>query len=100
MKTFALAAATLGLIASPALAGPKEAPTTSVSFAGLDLATPEGQSALDARIDTAARSICRVDQVRTGTRLKSAKSRACYTKARASAKKQVAGAIANQQLGG
>ncbi len=104
MKTLALAAATFGLIATPAFAGPDKspntAPSTSVSFAGLNLATPEGQKALDARIDSAARALCQVDRVRTGTRLKSSESRDCYVKARASAKKQVASAIAGQRLGG
>ncbi len=100
MKSFAFAAAAIGLVASPAFAGVEKAPTTSVSYADLNLESVEGQKALDARIDSAARKICQVDRVRTGTRLISAESRSCYDKARASAKKQVATAVADQQLGG
>ena len=100
MKTLALAAAAIGLMATPALASPDKAPSANVSFAGLDLATPEGQKELDARINSAARSICQIDKIRTGTRLKSSEARECYAKARASAKKQVASAIADQRRGG
>ena len=100
MKSIILAAAALGMVSTPAFAGPANVPSTSVSYDGLDLATVEGQKILDARIDAAARSICRVDDVRTGTRLKSSESRACYAKARASAKKQVASAVAERRLGG
>lgn len=100
MKTLAFAAAAIGMVASPAFAGSDKAPTASVSIVGLDLATPEGQKMLDARINAAARNLCHVDRIRTGTRLKSSDSRACYQKARASAKQQVATAIADQRLGG
>ncbi len=100
MKSIILAAAAIGMVSTPAFAGPATAPTTAVSYEGLDLATAEGQKILDARIDSAARSLCRMDEVRTGTRLKSAESRACYAKARASAKKQVASVVAEHQLGG
>ncbi|MEL6528432.1 MAG: UrcA family protein [Pseudomonadota bacterium] len=100
MKTIALAAAAFSLVATPAFASQEKAPSTSVSFAGLNLATPEGQEALDARIDSAARSLCQIDGIRTGTRLKSSEARKCYAKARASAKKQVASAIEDQRLGG
>ncbi|WP_298470816.1 UrcA family protein [uncultured Erythrobacter sp.] len=100
MKTIVLAAAALGLVATPAFAGPAKGESTSVSFAGLDLETAEGQKILQARIDSAARSVCQVDRIRTGTRLKSSEARDCYAKARASAKRQVATAIADQQFGG
>ena len=100
MKTLFLAAAAVSLTATPAFADIKAGPTANVSFADLNLASVEGQKALDARIDSTARKICKVDQIRTGTRLTSPKARACYNKARASAKKQVASAIANHQLGG
>lgn len=102
MKTFALATAALGLAvtATPALAGPSDRPVEKVSTAGLDLATPAGQKLLERRITRAAKSVCQVDQVRTGTRLKRAANQACVAKARASAKRQVAAMIADQRLGG
>ena len=100
MKTIALAAAAIGLVATPAFAGTAELPTAKVSVAGLDLDSPEGQKMLDQRIDRAAKSVCRVSDIRTGTRLKSAEARDCYTKAKASAKRQVAAMMDDQRLGG
>lgn len=102
MKTFALAAATLGLAvtATPAFAGSQTVQSTNVSVAGLDLATPEGQDMLEQRIKAAAREVCGLNQPQTGSRIKSLSARTCYNKARASAKKQVAAAIAEQQRGG
>ena len=100
MKTLAFAAAALGLVATPAFAGVEKAPTTSVAYADLNLGSVEGQKALDSRIDSAARKLCQMDRIRTGTRLISSEAKACYAKARASAKQQVAAAVADQQLGG
>ncbi|MEL7187953.1 MAG: UrcA family protein [Pseudomonadota bacterium] len=102
MKTFALAAATFGLAisATPALAGPGQGETMKISTAGLDLATPEGQKMLDQRIERAAKSVCKVGDVRTGTRFKSREAKECLTKARASAKRQVATIIEERRRGG
>jgi len=100
MKTFALAAAVIGLVATPAFAGPEKGPSTSVSYAGLDLSTTEGQKLLEQRIDIAARRMCQLDQLPTGTRIISSAHRSCYAKAKASAKSQVAIAIADQRRGG
>ncbi|MEM9500258.1 MAG: UrcA family protein [Pseudomonadota bacterium] len=102
MKTFALAAAAFGLAvtATPAFAGSQDKQSLDVSFAGLDLSTAEGQKALEKRIETAARKLCGVDAVRTGTRMKSQSSVTCYKEAVASAKRQVAAAVADQQRGG
>lgn len=101
MKTLTLAAAALGLAvtATPALAG-DQAPTGKVSLSGLDLATPAGQKMLDQRIDRVARKICQVDRSVVASRLKDRAARDCYKKARASAKQQVAAAIAERQRGG
>ncbi|QUL37254.1 UrcA family protein [Erythrobacter sp. JK5] len=102
MKTLTLAAAAFGVAATavPAIAGQSPQPTTVVSTAGLDLATPEGQKMLDKRVNAAARRICQTDRAPTGSRLRTLESRSCYAKARASAKRQVASAIADQQRGG
>ncbi len=100
MKTvFAAAAASLALIASPALADTSEA-SRNVSIAGLDLATPEGQRLLDQRIETAARAVCAANRSRTGTRIQGREVRECVKAARTSARSQVAAAIADQQRGG
>ena len=102
MKTIALATAAFGMAftASPALAGPEELPTESISTAGLDLNTAEGQRLLDERIDRAAREVCRVNYVRTGTRIRSTEARECVAKARASAQRQMATISQNQRRGG
>lgn len=102
MKTLAIAAATIGLAftATPALAGPDELPREEVSVAGLDLATPEGQRMLEQRIDRAAREVCQVDSIRTGTRIRSHAAQTCLAKARASAQQQVATIIEDQRRGG
>ncbi|MBV7258597.1 UrcA family protein [Erythrobacter crassostreae] len=102
MKTFAIAAAALGLAvtATPAMAGSKDVPVEKISTEGLDLDTPAGQKMLDRRIDRAARSVCNANQARTGTRLKNVQARACVAKARASAKRQVTAMIEDERLGG
>jgi len=102
MKILAIAAATLSLAvsASPALAGPDDLPTQTISTAGLDLNTPEGQRMLDQRIERAARSVCQVDDVPTGSRIRSMAARECLAKARASAQRQMASIVENQRRGG
>lgn len=102
MKKFAIAAASFGLVltATPALAGTGDVPTQRVSVAGLDLQTAEGQQMLDQRIERAARQVCQVDHLATGTRIRSHAARDCLAKARASARQQTAAIIADQQRGG
>lgn len=102
MKTLALATAAIGLVftAAPAIAGPAELPTQTISTAGLDLNTAEGQRMLDERILRAARDVCNVDYVRTGTRIRSTEARECIAKARASAQRQMATITADQRRGG
>ncbi|MEM7665352.1 MAG: UrcA family protein [Pseudomonadota bacterium] len=102
MKILALAAATVGLAvtATPAFAGSTDKQSIDVSFADLNLSTPEGQETLDKRIKTAARKACGLDQVRTGTRIKSSSATNCYNNAMTSVKRQVAAAVADQQRGG
>lgn len=102
MKTPAIAIATIAMAftASPVLAGSGELPSKSVGYADLNLGTPEGQASLDQRIDAAAKSVCRVNEVRTGTRLRSPQVGACLANARASAKKQVSAMMSETRRGG
>ena len=100
MKTFALAAATIGLAVTAAPAFADDRPTMNVSLKGLDLDTAEGQKMLDTRIDRAAREVCGYDKVRTGTRMRSTAVQDCYEKARASAKQQVAAIVEQRRRGG
>lgn len=101
-STVAPLAAACGL-ALAASAAPASAKTVSVdvAYADLDLTSPQGQSALDRRIDTAARHICGGDQQRTGTRIvDNAKMRVCVAEVKARAASQVAAVMRDRQLGG
>ena len=101
-STVAPLAAACGL-ALAASAAPASAKTVSVdvAYADLDLTSPQGQSALDRRIDTAARQICGGDQQRTGTRIvDNARMRVCVAEVKARAASEVAAVMRDRQLGG
>lgn len=108
MKTFAKplthALATLALAGaaiSPALAaGAADPMTLKISTADINLATAQGQRMLDQRIEKAARSVCRVADHKTGTRIMNHEARACLAKARAEARQQVAALNQIAQRGG
>lgn len=102
MKTLALATATFGLAltGAPAFAGDATVRTSEVSTAGLDLSSPEGQEMLDRRVEAAARKVCDIRTGRTGSRIKSLDARSCYQQALATAKRQVAAVVAEEQRGG
>ena len=99
--TLTLAAASIGFagIAAPAMAGNTEKTTMSVSYAGLDLNTIEGQKLLEQRVEIAARRVCNYNRTQTGTLIRT-KTRECLAKARASASQQVAAIIEDQRRGG
>ena len=92
----ALTAIATALTALPASAQQ----STTVDYRDLNLQSWEGRQALDARIDQAARKLCRYDDVTTGTRTRSKEVRTCYREAKAQAKKQFASVVEAQQLGG
>ncbi|OZA92064.1 UrcA family protein [Altererythrobacter sp. H2] len=100
LLAFAGTLASLTAIAPAAAEVATRTNTTSVQYADLNLSHPEGQAALERRIDRAARKVCGLDQQRTGTRLVPLEDTRCYRQAKAEAKKQVAAAAAEQQLGG
>lgn len=96
MKTL-VASLALASIAVPASAEENE---FRVAYADLDLSTAEGQAALDERIEDAAREYCGAATISTGTRLSSAKKRACVSTMTAKAKQQFAAIIRDQEKGG
>lgn len=104
MKSAIIALAAIGSTlaatgaAAPALANTNE--TMVIEYSDLNLGTAEGQEVLERRIDQAARDICGVDDVRTGTRIRSTDSKKCYREAKAGATKQFAAMIRDQRLGG
>jgi len=101
MKTFAIAAAALGLaVTAPAHAAPAEKITIQVDYSDINLSSAKGVQLLEDRIEKAVRTVCRVDHVQTGSRLVSRDARACLAKARASAHQQMAAITSDRQRGG
>ncbi|MDC8753686.1 UrcA family protein [Erythrobacter sp. sf7] len=102
MKTFAIAAAVLGLACTttPAFAGEREKMSLEVELSDINLGTASGQKLLDQRIERAVRTVCRVTDVKTGTRIINRDARACLAKARADAREQVAALTGDKQRGG
>ena len=103
MKKLALAAAALGLActtAAPAFAGNAEKMSVRVNLGDINLASPSGQKLLDRRIAYAVRTVCRVDEVITGSRILTKEKRDCLVKARADARQQVAAITGDRQRGG
>ncbi|MGB3470643.1 MAG: UrcA family protein [Erythrobacter sp.] len=99
--TLAIAAASVGLtgMATPAFADTADKKVEHVSFEGLDLNSMEGQKMLEQRVEIAARRVCGYNSGPTGTRMRR-DAQVCLTKARASARQQVAAVIEDQRRGG
>ncbi len=74
--------------------------STSVRTADLDLSTPAGERQLRARVAQAVRQVCRLNDVETGYRSMTRDARACAAKARASADRQIAALLTEEQRGG
>ena len=74
--------------------------TIGVSYRDLDLRTDAGQTALDQRIDRAARQVCGVDETTLGTRVRSRDAEACYVQAKRQLVEQFAVVVRDAQLGG
>jgi UrcA family protein len=94
-KTFTIAAIAASIaatgLAAPAFAGETgETRTTAVRYSDLDLDTAAGQRKLERRLELAARDVCGVDEVVTGSRLASSSSRACYTETLENLSREVA----------
>lgn len=71
-----------------------------VKYDDLNLATEEGQKALDKRIDTAARNFCRFNSLQTGTRNNKRAQTECIEDARAAAREQIASVTGAQSRKG
>ncbi len=95
IRTLALAAA-LSTVSVTAFA---TAPSVEVKYADLDLTTPQGMAELDNRIDAAARRVCGLDDVVTGTKLPSSAAKRCYEQARQKVKEQVAAIVESKRRG-
>jgi UrcA family protein len=103
MKTLAIAAAAFGLACTTTPAFATQAMTTKamdIKVDDIDLETTKGQKILERRIDRAARIVCGVGEIRTGTRIRSHEARVCLNEAKAQAREQVAALAADRQRGG
>lgn len=97
MKKSFIALAAIGA----ALAGaPVSAQNIKIEYRDLNLATAEGQAALENRVTKAARKVCGYNDLRTGTRGATRDMRRCLVQAKKSAKAQVASLVDDNRLGG
>ena len=100
-KTITMAAmCSLALIATPAAAGSPEVQKMSVEYGDLDLNSPQGLATLNSRIDKAARKVCRINDIETGTRIRSSNAKKCYEAAVHSAAASVAAIKQKEWRGG
>jgi UrcA family protein len=91
-----VAAAASALVSVPSLA----APSVAVQYNDLDLTSAHGKQVLQRRIDAAARSMCGVGEIRTGTILPSSAARKCYKQALADINEQFAMVVDKASTGG
>ena len=101
-RTFAFAAALLvtSVTLAPAVMAAPEQETTIVTYSDLDLTTEAGREALDRRIDRAARSVCGLDSVQLGSRIRSRDARDCHRRAVADIEVKLAAVIEEASRGG
>jgi UrcA family protein len=95
----ALAAGAMAATALPAQAA-RESQGVAVQYRDLDLASAEGQRALEDRLDRAARGVCGVGQTTTGSRLPDRQATRCYNETRAQLAEQFAEVVAAERRGG
>ena len=94
-------AATVGLFALPDAAfADSTGQSVTVRFADLDLSSAAGQQKLERRIERAARQVCALDEVTTGTRVPSGEASACYRQALRNVHSSVASAVAANRPAG
>ena len=87
-------------LAAGAISVPAHADEMKIEYADLNLATVQGQAALEARIDRAAKEVCGYNDIQTGSRLVSREVKSCYEQAKKSATRQMAALVEEERLGG
>ncbi len=100
--TLAVAATALGVVGAttPAMAGTPTVQTQKVSYADLNLNSAEGQKALEWRLKSAARKVCRYKNHSPYETRSRSIARKCYVAAMAKAQKQQAAIIEDERRGG
>lgn len=94
-------AATVAIFAIPDVAFAEPAGNSvTVQYSDLDLTAAEGQQKLEQRIDRAARKVCALDEIKTGTIMRSQQAMACYRQALRDVRSSVATAVTGQRPAG
>ncbi len=88
----AMSAMSIAALAAPASAAPA-GQAIRVEYSDLNLTTAEGQATLDRRLDDAARQVCGIGAMQTGTRMESRDARRCYREAKTSLAQQFANLV-------
>ena len=88
------------VLAAALLALPASAETAQIHYNDLNLASDAGQRAFEKRVEQAARKVCGMNALHTGTRTVTPAMRRCFDDAKNSARRQLAAAINEQRLGG
>lgn len=82
------------------VAQPAIAESVVVTYNDLDLSTAHGQRELQHRIDKAARKVCGMDQVTTGTRIQSSQAKKCLKDTKQQIEQKLAAVIDKSKDGG
>lgn len=93
----AAALAASAMIATPAIAGNADGDSVSVRYSDLNLATQDGQRALERRLNRAAEKVCGIDRRTSGMALPSSESRSCYRKTVEGFEREIATRVHQQQ---
>ena len=97
MKKSILAIASVGVLFATT---PAFAENLEIKYSDLNLASVEGQKALEGRIERAAKEACGLNAQKTGTRITSRSARKCFNEVKKSASAQMAVIVDEQRLGG
>jgi UrcA family protein len=96
----ALGAATLTATSVPAFAAGEQGKSVEVQYSDLDLTTPAGAKELDRRLHEAAREVCGMSNMASGSRLRSDSAGACYRDALKQLQARFAGLLGKKQQQG
>lgn len=81
-------------------AQPALAESRAVTYDDLDLSTRQGQKTLAMRVDRAAKEVCGIDAVTTGTRVPAPEARKCMRQAKQQIERKLAALRERQTPGG
>lgn len=95
-KTISIALAGAALLATGSVAAQeRDTRTTGVTHRDLDLATEEGRTELNRRIDNAARQVCGMNERQVGSNIVPRDARECYRNAKRELERSFAQVLAD-----